>query len=87
MYHPLTVPSVILCPCPLILGILGPGGGGGEYHTSQYSRRSGLAGGLGVVCAFVLPVSLGIRFWAVGLESTCKGSALSPRREKMTATQ
>ena len=29
MYHPLTVPSVILCPCPLILGILGPGGGGG----------------------------------------------------------
>ena len=61
--------------------ILGWGGGGvegiweGNYYPSQYSRRSGLACGLGVVFAFVLPVSLGIRFWAVGLESTCRGSA------------
>ena len=79
MYNPLTVPSVILCSCPLVLGIyLGGGGEGiweGNYYPSQYSRRSGLACGLGVVFAFVLPVSLGIRFWAVGLESTCRGSA------------
>ena len=80
------VHSVLLSIDPWYTGARG-GGGGCEYDISQYSRRSGLACGLGVLCAFVLPVSLGIRFWAVGLESTCKGSALSPRGEKMTATQ
>ena len=51
MYNPLTVPSVILCSCPLVLGIYLGGGGGG---WKEYGR--------GII---ILHNTAGVRAWPV----------------------